>query len=276
MKLQHLGIIGAGSIVQEMFAVLDRVLPDPLARITVLVRPGRAGVARAALGGFTRVAEMLNIVEDVAAFATEPPDLMVEAAGHGAVAAYVPDLLRLGVETVIASTGALSNAALYQALKQAAIDGDTRLVLPAGAVGAMDILAALASAEIGQVTYTSRKPPAAWQGTKAEDQLDLTSLTQEMVVFDGDAGKAAADYPKNANVAASIALAGIGFDRTRVRMIADPAVSANIHSFTVSSDAAELQVRIEGKPSPANPKTSLPTIYSLVREVLRRVLPIVS
>ncbi|MFT7595757.1 MAG: aspartate dehydrogenase [Paracoccaceae bacterium] len=276
MRLQHLGLIGAGSIVQELLAVLDRSLPSPLTRITILVRPGRAEAARVALSGHSRAATHLEIIEDPAGFATQPPDLVIEAAGHSAVAAYVPDLLRQGIETVIASTGTLSDAALYQALTQAAIDGDTRLVLPAGAVGAMDILAALAPADIRQVTYTSRKPPMAWQGTKAEDQLTLTTLTQEAIFFDGDAGTAAADYPKNANVAATIALAGIGFDRTRVQMIADPSVSANIHSFTVTSDAAELQVRIEGKPSPRNPKTSLPTVYSLVREVMRRVLPIVS
>ena len=276
MRLQHLGLIGAGSIVREMFAVLDRALPNPLGRITVLVRPGRADAARAALGGFAGATNHLDVIETAAGFIAQPPDLVIEAAGHGAVAAYVPDLLRHGIETVIASTGALSDPALYQTLTQAAIDGDTRLVLPAGAVGAMDILAALAPADIGQVTYTSRKPPMAWQGTKAHDQLDLAALTRETIFFEGDARTAAADYPKNANVAATIALAGVGFDDTRVQMIADPTVAANIHSFAVTSDAAELQVRIEGKPSPNNPKTSLPTVYSLVREVLRRVLPIVS
>lgn len=275
--LTRLAIIGAGAITGEMLAVLGRSLPEPLESLTVLARPGRgAAVAGALEGAAARVAGDFRVVECVTALIAARPDLAIEAAGHGAVADHVPGLLEAGIETVIASTGALSDPDLAARLEAAARAGGTRLELSSGAVGGMDILAALSRSDIRSVTYTSRKPPNAWKGTKAEDAIDLGGLTREAVFFEGTARQAAADYPKNANVAATIALAGAGFERTTVRMIADPAVSANVHVFDVVSDAAEVSVRIVGKPSPANPKTSLPTVYSLVRAVMNRVTPIVS
>lgn len=275
--LTRLAIIGAGAITGEMLAVLGRSLPHRLESLTVLARPGKgAAVEQALAPSAARVAGDFRVVECVTALIAAHPDLAIEAAGHGAVADHVPALLEAGIETVIASTGALSDPELAGRLEAAARAGGTRLELSSGAVGGMDILAALSRSDIRSVTYTSRKPPNAWKGTKAEDAIDLDGLMREAVFFEGTARRAAADYPKNANVAATIALAGAGFERTTVRMIADPAVSANVHVFDVVSDAAEVSVRIVGKPSPANPKTSLPTVYSLVRAVMNRVSPIVS
>ncbi|MCB1418043.1 MAG: aspartate dehydrogenase [Notoacmeibacter sp.] len=275
--LKKLGIIGAGAITGEMLAVLGRALPERLEELVVLARPGKGGAVTEALSdAASAVASSFRTVECITAMIAAGPDLAVEAAGHSAVSDYVPSLLSAGIETVIASTGALAEKALAVDLEEAARKGGTRLVLASGAVGGMDILAALKWSQVQSVTYTSRKPPSAWKGTPAESHADLTALTSEMVFFEGSARKAAADYPKNANVAATIALAGIGFEQTRVRMIADPGITANVHVFDVVSDAAEISVRIEGKPSPANPKTSLPTVYSLVREVMNRINPIVS
>lgn len=277
MRLRHLGLIGAGSIVREMMVVLARALPAPLEQVTVLVRPGRVDDVRATLAPFEgRVMQHLTLCETVSRLCDTAPDLVIEAAGHGAVRDGVPLLLAQGIETVVASTGALSDADLHAALHKAATQGQTRLILPAGAVGAMDILAGLHHSDVQDVTYISRKPPAAWRGTPAETLLDLDALDTATVFFDGTARDAARQYPKNANVAASIALAGLGFERTRVQMIADPDVTSNIHAFDITGDAADVHVRIEGKPAPGNPKTSLPTVYSLVREVMRRVSPIVS
>lgn len=273
MTLRHLGIIGAGSISSELVTVLHQTLPRPLARITVLVRPGRIGSAD---GMALMAAKDFAVVDSLKDFRDAAPDLVLECAGHAAVKSYVPDLLRAGIETVVVSTGALADPDLHGALTEAASAGKTRLILPAGAVGAMDILSSISHGDVQSVTYVSRKPPRAWAGTQAEDLLDLDGLQDEAVFFEGPAREAALEYPKNANVAATIALAGVGFERTMVRMIADPAVSANIHSFEVVSQAAEMSVRIKGKPSPRNPKTSLPTVYSLVREVMRRVSPVVT
>lgn len=276
MTLKHLGIIGAGSIATGLLDVLNHKLPVRLDRITLLSRPGRAEPARELAHIAGRAALDFTVVDRFDDFLSLRPDLAIECAGHEAVRDYAEPLLAAGIETVAASTGALADDVLRERLDHAARRGGTRLVLPAGAVGGMDILAAIRNGEVSSVTYVSRKPPRAWAGTRAEQLIDLDAITGETVFFDGPARQAALDYPKNANVAATIALAGVGFEDTHVKLIADPAAHANIHSFEVVSDAAEFSVRIEGKPSPRNPKTSLPTVYSLVREVMRRVQPIVS
>ncbi len=276
MALDHLCIIGAGSIAAEMLVTLGRVLDAPLQRLTVLQRAGKTALPEDMAQAAARCAHSVRASDDLADVIAARPDLAIECAGHRAVQAYGARLLENGIETVIASTGALADAGLHDRLRRAALAGRTRLVLPAGAVGGMDILAALRNGDLDSVAYTSRKPPHAWRGTPAEKELDLDDLTAEAVFFDGTARRAATDYPKNANVAATIALAGAGFDATRVRLIADPQVTANIHEVNIVSDAAEVQMRIVGKPSPRNPKTSLPTVHSLVREVTRRRDPIVS
>lgn len=275
--LERVGVIGAGNIAMELTALLARSFDPPLQDLCFLVRPGRREAAERGFAAFVgRAASTIRVFDDGEDFMAYPKDLAIEAAGHGAVAEYVPRLLAAGTETVIASTGALCDDGLHRTLEQAALAGGTRLVLPAGAVGGMDILAALGKAAIDNVVYTSRKPPRAWVGTHADTVVDLAGLKTEAELFRGTARRAAALFPKNANVAATVALAGCGFDRTQVVLIADPAVSANIHAVEVTSDAATLSMRIEGHPSPANPRTSLPTVYSLAREVTQRRMPIVS
>lgn len=277
MRLSKLGVIGNGAIATAMLDVLATAIDKPFDQLSVLTRPGRAASVRQDFQRYVgALTNTLIVLDECEEFVGAAPEFAVEAAGHAAVAEYVPDLLANGIETAIASIGALSDYALYGRLEKAAIVGKTRLVLPAGAVGGIDALSALSQANLQRVTYTSRKPPAAWKGTKAEDVADIDAIDTETVLFTGSARQAASTYPKNANVAATVALAGVGLDQTRVALIADPNVVTNVHVFDAESDAARISVRIEGVPSPNNPKTSLPTVYSLVREVMRRVSPIIS
>jgi aspartate dehydrogenase len=110
----------------------------------------------------------------------------------------------------------------------------------------------------------------AWVGTPAETACDLNALTEPTVFFAGTARQAATEYPKNANVAATLALAGMGMDETRVRLVADPTVETNSHEFSVQSNAVDFAVSLTAKPSPRNPKTSASTAYSVARAVLNR------
>ena len=96
------------------------------------------------------------------------------------------------------------------------------------------------------------------------------SRTQPYLFFEGSARDAALRYPKNANVAATLALAGPGMDKTMVRLVADPTGTANIHEYSVSSASVDYTMSVSGKVSALNPKTSLSTAYSLARAVLNR------
>ncbi|MGD9863111.1 MAG: aspartate dehydrogenase [Pseudodonghicola sp.] len=264
----HLGVIGYGNITQTLLELLAQPGAPAVTRVTLLVRPGKtAAAAAAAASGALPVAA----VEDAAALIAAGPDLVVESAGHAGVAAHVPAVLRAGIDTVVVSIGALSDDALTAELKAAAQAGDARIVLPAGAVGGIDLLSSLSASGPVEVTYRGIKPPMAWAGTPAEAATDLASLDHPLVFFEGSAREAAAQFPKNANVAATLALAGPGLDATRVELIADPAASGNIHAYEVRSPVANYSMKIENLPSAGNAKTSVSTIYSVLREIRNRL-----
>lgn len=259
-----LALIGLGAIGR---VVAERVLADPAAPklIAVAVR-SRAGEARAALPPEVR------IVGDPAALIALRPDLVVECAGQEALAAYAPELLAAGIDVMAASVGALARPGILETWLPAGVKG--RLFIPAGAIAGLDGLAAHRVAGLTRVDYTSTKPPRAWRGTAAESALDLDALTEPTCFFDGSAREAALAYPKNANVAATVALAGIGLDDTRVRLVADPGAEGNAALLEAESASGRLRVETSAYSS-ANPRTSATTALSLVAAIRNRTARLV-
>ena len=125
------------------------------------------------------------------------------------------------------------------------------------------------------MVYRSRKPPAAWRGSPAEDLCDLAGLSEPTTFFSGNARTAARDNPNNANVAATVALAGVGFEATRVELCADPGATGNIHEIDASGAAGDFRLELLGHPAPGNPRTSKLTAMSVVRVLANQAGPIV-
>jgi aspartate dehydrogenase len=192
-------------------------------------------------------------------------DVVVEAAGHEALAEYGVAALKQGSDLVIVSIGALAHDALWTELQAAA--KRSRIILPAGAVAGIDALSAARRGGLDEVHYSARKPPGSLS--------DAFPTDRETVVFEGNAREAALKFPKNANVAATIALAGIGFDATRVRIVADPTISENIHELEVRGTFGSFKMSIAGHPLPSNPKTSSLSAMSILRCIENRTSAIV-
>jgi aspartate dehydrogenase len=259
-------LIGCGAMGRT---VLQALAQDPAVCIRhVLVSARRRQALQEELGAGVQVICGLGELSTL-------PDFAVECAGHEALSAIVPQLLRFGIDTIIASVGALAEPGMPEALERAAAEGDAQLTLVSGAIPGIDALAAAARTHLESVSYIGRKPPSGWLGTPAERIVDLAALEAATVIFEGSAREGARLYPKNANVAAVVALAGIGFDRTQIQLIADPTVTRNTHRLRACGEFGELDATVAAHALASNPKTSALAAYSIVLAVRHRVQRIV-
>ena len=264
--MQTIAIIGCGAIGEAVARYLTD--HDDVEIGVAIVEPGMEARALDVFG------PDIEIAHDIGDVSTEV-DLAVDCAGHPALRQHGEAVLSRGIHLVTVSSGALADSDLYDRLVGAAQQGGTQLRVVSGAIGALDVLAAGCVGELTKVTYRGRKPPQGWRGSAAEAKLDLDSLTEAAVHFSGSARNAALEYPRNANVAASVALAGIGFDDTNAELIADPGVTRNVHEIVAEGDFGRFEFRIEGKSLPDNPRSSAITAMSVVREILNPASPIV-
>ena len=260
---KRVGILGYGAIAEEIVATLEseHALHEVCA---VLVKPGRLETAR------ERAQHRFELVDTVDALLEQAPDVVVEAAGQGALAEYAPLALARGVDVIASSVGALADADVAATCLKATASG-AALWIPSGAVAGIDGLIASRSAGLERVTYTSTKPPHAWLGTPAERVLGDRALRERIAFFEGSAREAARDYPKNANVGATVAFAGLGLDRTRVVLVSDPAAVAPLGLIEAEGAFGTFRFEILAHASPRNPKTSLLTAHSLIAAWRHRV-----
>ena len=203
------------------------------------------------------------------------PEFVVECASHSAVESYAVPTLDLGLDLLVVSIGSLADEARWAKVKAAAERSTAKLLLPPGALPGIDALSAARLAGLTRVSLRSAKPPKAWKGTPAEDKHDLDAITAATVIYRGNAREAALMFPKNANIAATTALAGVGFEKTEIELVADPAVTQNVHRIQAEGVFGSMVTEIKANPSPDNPKTSHMAALSIMRILENRASAIV-
>jgi len=263
---QRIALIGYGAVAQ---AVLRHMAPHRIEVLCVLLRPGWKEKKR------PEPAMPVRFLEDLGEVLSLKPDLVIECAGQGAVAQYAERIAGAGIDFMAISMGAFADAALLERVKTAALRAGGQIIIPAGAVGALDVLAAVRNDGIDRVIFRSTKPPRAWLGTAAEKAVDLAAVREPVCFFKGNAREAASAYPMNANVAAAVALAGVGFERTEIELVADPEAGGNRNEILAEGPFGRFEIRMLGKTRPEAPRTSISAPLSILRGVLNRSAGIV-
>lgn len=202
---------------------------------------------------------------DVLDLAVQEAQLVIEAASQEALRQLAPRALGRGLPLIALSVGALGDAAFYDEVVKLARERGGRLHVPSGALGSLDVIRAALEGGLDEVTLVTAKPPAGF---------GLTDVREPRVLYEGPAREAVKLYPKNVNVAAALALAGLGFERTRVRIVADPSLRVNTHTVVAKGAFGELTCRVENRPSPDNPASSHLASLSALALVRRLMAPV--
>ncbi|EMJ7519768.1 aspartate dehydrogenase [Providencia rettgeri] len=257
--MKTLMLIGYGAMAQEVIARL----PSGITLRWVVARPHHHNAIQERFKGAVLPIDSLDDFN-------EHPDLVLECAGHQAVQQYAPTILQRGWTLAIISTGVLADATFENTLTTLAKRHQSQLIPLSGAVAGLDGLRAAKEANITHVIYQSRKSPTSWRNGAAERYIDLSSVSEATAFFSGSAREAALNFPANANVAATVALYGIGMDATQVQLIVDPDTTKNSHQIDVRGDFGHFSIELNGNPLPSNPKTSMLAALSAV-EICRRI-----
>ena len=264
MKSKAVGIVGCGAIGRGLLKAVDSgKLPVRIAGVTSRTEKS----ARHFLSTFKNPPPYLSLQELIGA-----SDLIVEAAGGSVVPSLAKEVFAAGKDLMVISAGALLD---HPEIIERSRQTGCRLYVPSGAIAGLDGIKSACVGEIREVTMTTRKPPNGLEGAPylVRQGISLAGLTEEREVFSGSAREACQGFPANVNVSAAVSLAGIGPDRTRIRILAVPGLSRNCHDIEVEGEFGRLHVHIENVPS-ENPKTGKLTALSIIRSVQDVVDPV--
>lgn len=254
----RVALLGGGTIAR---LVLEHVRREGIPGVEVAAvvgrRPSSAGAALARQFG-------IPYVVGREALLALRPDAVLEAASHEAVREHLVELLEAGVSVVVLSAGALADDRLRGRAEEAARRSGALLYVPSGGIAGLDALKTACLAGVDEASIQVAKPPAAWKGIPYVEagKFDLERLKAPVTLFEGPAREGVPHFPQNVNIAAVLALGGIGMDRTRLKVVADPALTLNTHTIRVSGASGRFSIVLENVPSPDNPKTSFLACYS--------------
>jgi aspartate dehydrogenase len=256
------GVVGVGTIGGEICRAIDGGL----------VRASLVGVSDVDFARAEGLARSLNRPLPILPLTDliEASELVVEAASKAAAPVIIRSALERSRDVLVMSVGGLLGSAAD--LLDLATRQGRKLYVPSGAIAGLDAIKGAMVGRISKVMLTTRKPPQGLEGAPyvVEKGIDLKALKEPTIIFSGSAREAVPAFPANINVAAALSLAGIGADKTEVRIVADPTCDKNIHEIEAEGKFGKLFARMENVPSPHNPKTSYMAALSAIA-LLRRI-----
>ena len=254
----RIGIVGCGTIGSGLArAIADGRIPARLAGLSTRTRAR----AEALAAQFAPRPPILDLAELVRA-----SDLVAEAATGESLQAIVPACLRERRDVFVLSVGGLLD---HEAWFEEAERLGCRILIASGAIAGLDGVRGATVGRIDSVTLTTRKPPRGLAGAPfvVEHGIDVHAFADEALIFEGTAREACRGFPTNVNVSAALSLAGIGPDRTQVRIFCAPGERFNCHRIEVQGEFGRLAVEIRNVPSATNPRSGLLSIYASIAQL---------
>jgi len=263
-------IIGCGAIGSELAVAIDsgKVKGATLSALVDIMRDSAHKLKlrlRKDLGVFTSLSELTSSPE------FKNVDLVIEAASQAAAKSISKQIVECKKDLLLMSVGALTDEVLMSQLMSAVLSNGSHIYVPSGAIAGIDAIKSV-KGTLESVKLITTKNPRALAGAPFFNTSDigLDSIKEKKLIYEGTAADAITKFPANINVAAILALAGIGFHETKVRIIADPHITVNQHQIEAAGAFGEMVITVRNISSPNNPKTSLLAVLSAV-ECLRSI-----
>ncbi len=268
LVLKRIGLLGCGTIGTTIARAIDTTSID--AKLTHIydASPDAANLLASKLESKPQIMTNPNLLF------TSRVDIIVEAASQSALRDSALAIIQNKKDLMILSVGALLDESIHNVLLEASKEFQTIVLIPSGAIAGLDGIQAIRD-ELDSVHITTTKHPNSLRGAPFFDtrDIDIDNIASSMVLFEGPATKAVSLFPANVNVAATLALSGIGGDKTIVRIIADSNTTTNTHKIEAKGKFGKMSFEIENVVSPDNPKTSILATLSAINTLRRYCSP---
>ncbi|HET7389416.1 MAG TPA: aspartate dehydrogenase [Nitrososphaeraceae archaeon] len=265
------GIIGCGTIGTELALAIDTGRVKNASVVALF-----DGVNQVALSLQYRLRNnnprtFTDFEEFISSSSFRDTDIIVESASQDAIRRFSKKIVENGKSLIVMSVGALSDPPFLSELLDIASHNSARIYVPTGAIAGIDAVRSVKHL-LDSVSLTTTKNPKALADAPFFNisGIDLYAITKKTLIYEGPAADAVKKFPTNVNVAAILSLAGIGLEKTNVKIIVDPYTNINQHEIIASGKFGEMILSVRNLPSPTNPKTSFLAILSAI-ECLRSV-----
>jgi len=250
----NLGIIGCGAIGTDVAKAADKM--DEIKKIYLFDKNPVATEKLFRKIKKSKKSDLDDLIKNA--------DIVFEGASQKAVKDYAERILKAGKDLILMSVGSLFDDIFRNKLEKTARAKNCKIYIPSGAIFGIDGLLSASIGGLDEVTLVTTKPPSS---------LDK-KINKRKVLFEGNAREAVKKYPKNINVAASVSLAGIGFDDTTVEIVADPVATRIHHKILAHGRFGRLRAEVENMPNPNNPKSSYMASLSAISTLKKIISPI--
>lgn len=268
---KNISIIGCGAIGSELALSVDKTMNENISISSLLdIKLENAEGLKSKLSNNNPLV-FNNFSDYIKSTNFKDVNLVIEAASQNALTNYLNDIILLKKDLLVMSVGAFANAEFFSQVVKNVEKNDINLYLPSGAIAGIDAIKSVKSS-ISYLTLTTTKNPNSLKDSPffKKNNITVDAIKKRTLIFEGSAIEAVENFPANVNVAALLGLTGIGLEKTKVNVIADPSLRINKHEIKVIGKFGELIIRVKNIPSSTNPKTSYLAILSII-ESLRSI-----